>query len=240
MDRRGFTLIELLVAVALLLAISAVAVPVLVTSLDDGGYDATVELTKAALLRARAHAQATGRPVEVVYRADPPRVETRAFDPATGGLEDEELGEMVAEDWAYRLLASGARLTRVAPPEQADALASPLFDSEPPEEEDDALPLRLAVYLPDGSAMLAEPCWIVADSGEAGRLVVNPWSGLPRVGVEAAGDVAVAEEDEEPDAEPDEEPEAEPDAELDEEPAAALGPEGDADAGPGPEDSDDR
>ena len=116
MDRRGFTLLELLVVVSLLVAIAAIALPVVVTSLNADAYDTTVEVTKGQLLLARAHAQATGRPVEVLYRNDPPRVEARAFDPETGGLDDDDLGAIIAEGWAYRPLATGVRFTREPPP----------------------------------------------------------------------------------------------------------------------------
>ena len=40
-------------------------------------------------------------------------------------------------------------------------------------------PIRLALFMPDGSAVLAEPVWIRDEHGRRGRLAVNHWTGLP-------------------------------------------------------------
>ena len=212
MDRRGLTLLEMLVAISLLVAIAAIAIPVLVRSLDDGTYDTTVEVTMGQLLLARAHAQATGLSVEVVYRTEPARVEARVFDPATGGLDEEDRGAIIAEGWAYRPLAGGVRFTREAPLDDAASAAgqTPPFTLDP---ADEAL-LRLAIYLPDGSAVLSEPVWIVATGGRRGQLSVNPWSGLPRVSASPAADPE-EQEQEEDEPEPAPEPEVEPEAGAD-------------------------
>ena len=57
--------------------------------------------------------------------------------------------------------------------------------------------LRLAVYMPDGSALLVQSVWIRDDHGRRGKIEVNPWTGLPsfdRV-VGAQADDATADED---------------------------------------------
>ena len=46
-------------------------------------------------------------------------------------------------------------------------------------ETTETLVLRLAVYMPDGSAPLVQTVWIRDDHGRSGRIEVNPWTGLP-------------------------------------------------------------
>jgi prepilin-type N-terminal cleavage/methylation domain-containing protein len=57
------------------------------------------------------------------------------------------------------------------------------FSLEPMEAESTRQSVRLAVYLADGSALLARQVWLV-DEHDATRVVaieVNPWTGLPRI-----------------------------------------------------------
>ena len=173
--RPGVTLLELLIAIALLVALAAIALPSLVTDLDERAFVAAVDATHRQLLLARAHAQATGRSVELVFDARPSRIEARRFDPARLAVERDEAGEfdidldagddddlVIHEGWAYRELPVGVRVTR------------PARDGE-----ESAGPLRLAVYLADGSAIFAPPFWIVDDAGRRRRVTVNPWTGVP-------------------------------------------------------------
>ena len=106
-------------------------------------------------------------------------------------LDEQDEDELViGEAWAYRHLAQDVRITKTPPQEAADDFddafgsfedfgdefndQSQLFD---PDEEPHAI--RLAVFLPDGSALLGEPVWVIGNDGRVGRLEVNPWTGLP-------------------------------------------------------------
>jgi len=75
--------------------------------------------------------------------------------------------QVIVEGWADRDLADGLGLTN-----RAD-------DAESDWTETDPVMLRLAVYMPDGSALLVQSVWIRDDYGRRGRIEVNPWTGLP-------------------------------------------------------------
>ena len=200
--RPGVTLLELLVAIALLVALAAIALPSLITDLDERAFVAAVDVTHRQLLLARAHAQATGRSVELVFDARPSRVEARLFDPARLGAERDEVSEfdvdldavddddlVIHESWAYRELPVGVQVTRPTP-----------------NGEESAGPLRLAVYLAVGSALFAPPFWIVDHAGRRRRVTVNPWTGVPNLEAEpspddrdAATDAVDPEDDVDPD-----------------------------------------
>ncbi|UCD76493.1 MAG: prepilin-type N-terminal cleavage/methylation domain-containing protein [Phycisphaerales bacterium] len=224
MPRRGFTLLELLIAIALLLALGALSLPAIMGQLDERRFESAVELTTSHLLLARAHAQATGRTVEVLYRFPPARLEARIFQPgemsegdpsdwpSNEGIAGDEEGEetgyyslewdeeqntagLIHEGWALRALPAGIRLSS-APPDGAEGLLaewsefeeeswgegfSPPVEPMPAEEDDDPVTIRLAVFLPDGSALICEPAWLWDRNDHLERLTVNPWSGLPQI-----------------------------------------------------------
>jgi type II secretory pathway pseudopilin PulG len=214
MNRRGVTLLELLLAIALLLALGALVVVPLLDRMNERAFESSADIVTTQLLLARAHAQATGEPVEVRYESAPPWIAARIFDPLLGG-DDDELAETlrIPEGWAERGLVDGVRLT-----DRPDVL-----ESLGPDESQQETPqtIRLAVFMPDGSALLGRTTWIIDDDGRLGRLDVNGWTGLPafeRVTADAeASRVGELEEQqqqlqderdqEEPEFLPDEEPE---------------------------------
>lgn len=212
MCRRGLTLLELLIVIGLVVALGAIVLPAMTGVQRQRAFDSTVQIIRDQLLLARAHAQSTGSPVEVLYYSHSPRVEARLFDPelqaspspyvdADGWgdgpqseplmLDEEDEAELViGEAWAYRHLAGGIRITRTPAQQDVNEFEdefgsfdefgagsddrSQLFD---PDEDPEAI--RLAVFLPDGSALVAQPFWVIDNSGRVGRLEVNPWTGLP-------------------------------------------------------------
>ncbi len=131
MYRRALTLLELLLAIGLLLALAALVFPSVIKGLNEREFESTTELVRHHLLLARAHAQATGEPVEVTYRNNPPRVEARRFEPGIRALQQSEYREalrsargdefeplmldyeqperqsLIPQDWAYQHLAPG-------------------------------------------------------------------------------------------------------------------------------------
>ena len=186
MNRRGLTLIELLLAIGLVLIVGALVLPTVFTGLRERSFESAAEVVRNQLLLARAHAQVTRRPVEVVYANVPPRrpgVRARYFlvdapGPAiyrpTGGAASGEAEadpfpiddqwqttpeQVIVEGWADRDLPDDLRLTDRA--------------------ESDRVVLRLAVYMPDGSAPLMQPVWLRDEHGRRGKIEVNPWTGLP-------------------------------------------------------------
>ncbi|MHC4217416.1 MAG: hypothetical protein ACYSU7_03065 [Planctomycetota bacterium] len=215
MNRRGVTLLELLLAIALLLALGGLVLPALFDRMSQRAFEASAEIVRSQLLLARAHAQATGEPIEVVFEIGPPRVAARRFDAdlatlepredATGELDgddpqtpadvsievvlpddEEALGTLrIAEPWADRVLADGVWIAE-GPGEMEGEMAGAgvgleigAATDEAAESRETAQPMRLALYMPDGSAVLAETVWIRDEHGRRGRLTVNPWTGLP-------------------------------------------------------------
>lgn len=163
---RGATLLELLVALALVLAMAALVWPPLIERLDERRFETAMDVAGEHLLLARAHAQATGGSVEVTFVPERHALVARAFAPEAGAGEP---GPIVAEGWSVRELPDGVRI--VAPGAAAAE----------DEAADDAMPLRIAVYLPDGSTLLRRPAEIVDGDGRRARLEVAMWTGLPRV-----------------------------------------------------------
>ena len=239
MRRSGMTLLELLIAIGLVVALGALVFPAMMGTHRQRAFDSSVQIVQNQLLLARAHAQATGEPVEVTYYSTPPRVEARMFKPeladdvyrfegdegsaASFGAEsfdiedDQELEELVIpEGWAYRQLAQGIRITKTLPEvfeddygEQFGSFIEPEGDfgdrSELLELDQEPRFIRLAVFLPDGSALLGDPVWVVDEDDRVGRMEVNPWTGLPifEPNIASAGNVDL-EDDEELDDELDE------------------------------------
>ncbi len=133
---------------------------------------------------------------------------------ASGPERDEDGGDreaaralLIAESWARPELPRGLRLVAARGAEGGnDTTASEgaegdVPDGEAPEDEppdDRLLPghgepgadeapsvLRLAVFLPDGSALAGKPVWIDDGEGRRARLSIDPWTGLPAIETEA-------------------------------------------------------
>lgn len=226
MNRRAFTLLELLIAIALLLTLGALSVPVIIGQVEAYRFESAIDLTTGQLLLARAHAQSTGRSVEVLYRSPPTRLEARYFQPgqmieqeeytgdespsrsigdedgesdgyySLGSEEDPDSAGAIFEGWALQTLPDEIHISDTPPnmDDEAYDLLSPSDDFEydawgegfsPPVapssyvEEEETVSIRLAVFLPDGSALICEPAWLHDEDRRQGKLTVNPWSGLP-------------------------------------------------------------
>jgi hypothetical protein len=206
MFRRSLTLLELMIAIVLLLAIAALIFPSMLRSMDERTFESAADVTNEQLMMARAHAQATGSPVEVTYHAGTSRVQARFFLPwltepsaepsLPGGVESaveraerlvhepQRQGESeseIGEAWASRELGHGIRIVARRP--HADLIpgldASDDGESGGFEELGKGQDVRLAVFMPDGSALLGDPVWLNDQEGRCGVLTINPWSGLP-------------------------------------------------------------
>jgi type II secretory pathway pseudopilin PulG len=248
MTRRCLTLLEVLIVLVLLGALVAMVMPALLDRLDERAFEAAADGTNEQLMMARAHAQATGEPVEVTYSPKTGELQARRYapwgrdfdagtvEPGTSPLADRagtgrptshsSAGDQsdssssasnaqvggglpgmpaqasastrdIAEPWATRLLGRGIRIgthppgATTAPQDDSlnmlcdpgnDALASVASDdgsSETLADLERGQDVRLAVFMPDGSAMLGEDLWLNDDDGRWGRISINPWSGLP-------------------------------------------------------------
>ncbi len=114
---------------------------------------------------------------------------------ATGSDSDESLesAQPIAQGWATRALGRGIRIATHRPMSGSASPANgdwcdpqtglPIRDQgEDIETLDDLVhgqEVRLAVFMPDGSAMVGENLWLNDERGRCGRISINPWSGLP-------------------------------------------------------------
>jgi prepilin-type N-terminal cleavage/methylation domain-containing protein len=213
MSRRGLTLLELLIALSLLVALGAIAFPAVMRQFDGRAFDAAADVAVNHLLLARAHAQSSRQPVEVIYVPQPAHLEARLFEPALAEVDDIVIAEPIdpeaddastafafefdAEDeerlaiaagWAWRALPDGVELSR-RPPDEEEMEKEDLYDDLVMEFEeemeaweeasDEPTTFRIAVFLPDGSALIGEDAWLRGADGRIGRLSVNPFTGLP-------------------------------------------------------------
>src|SRR5262245_16445115 len=144
MNKRSLTLLETLIALVLIVALGALILPALMDSLDERTFESAADVTNEQLMMARAHAQATGSPVEVTYKANTSEVQVRLFAPWLTGAQSSSqesaygqnstIGPMAApeddrvnakagiiqESWACRPLGRGMRMSS-RPPATADS-----------------------------------------------------------------------------------------------------------------------
>ncbi|HVP73745.1 MAG TPA: prepilin-type N-terminal cleavage/methylation domain-containing protein [Phycisphaerales bacterium] len=121
------------------------------------------------------------------------RDEVSGLPASNGGNADaDSSNRAIAEAWAIRPLGRGMRIG-THPPFAGDAadmeeicmpdgtMVSVARDSDA--DVLDALAqgqdVRLAVFMPDGSAMVGNDLWLDDGQGRLGRITINPWSGLP-------------------------------------------------------------
>lgn len=187
MKRRGFSFLELLVALAIVLIAAALSIPALMNFANERAFESGADLLVDQLLLARAAAQERGEPVEVVYLQDQRLVLARLFRPGeTSSVVNptpssdritlrDEVPANLTQPWARRAMTGTMVLSRQRPRGEPEEPVEP-GSADP----FDAAPLRLVVYLPDGTALMGDDVWLTDDRGRVGRLRVNPWTGLPR------------------------------------------------------------
>lgn len=187
MQRRSLTILELLIALALVLAMAAIVAPSLLESLDERAFEAAADETNEQLLMARAHAQQTGKPVEVTYHAEKSQVQARVFAPGESDDSSHATSSLTVEEpWAVRFLGPGVRIMARSP-YQPDSSEHPADQQVPLDDEDfesladlgKGQDVRLAVFMPDGTALMADRVWLNDSKGRLGVFTINQWSGLP-------------------------------------------------------------
>lgn len=206
---RSLTLLETLIALALVVAMGALIFPSLLNSLEERAFESAADETSEQLVRARAHAQVIGSPVEVTYDAHKSQVRARLFQPPDDLMPSDPSqddpadapairagndrptpqsreGAAISEAWALVNLGRSVRIVARPPtPRAQDALMPPSGDSLMPGEYETLADLehgqeiRLAVFMPDGTALMGDQVWLNDDKGRLGVFTINPWSGLP-------------------------------------------------------------
>lgn len=162
-EARGFSLIEILAVVAILVVVSAVALPALGDRLERARFDAAVSRIDTGLVWARAEAQRRAAALRVVARK-------------TGGvwgLEVEEIRERRSETSgevvrAERFAELGERVEIETGVEAEDGEAAAVER------------VAIGVFLPDGTVMAEGPVRLVGGARSA-AIVLNQWTGGVRV-----------------------------------------------------------
>jgi type II secretory pathway pseudopilin PulG len=167
MPGRAFTLLELLIAVGLVVALGALALPALWAGgrIEGARLESASGQLSAVIARCRAEAQRSGRPLALLY--DPgegarPALVVRSVLDAPGDERRGSGGVLAAierEEFPAGLTVSLVR------PESGNGDARgvepsggiPAGGGAPQGEE-----VRLAVFMPDGSAVVAGPAYVYA------------------------------------------------------------------------------
>ena len=198
---RGLTLFEVLIALGIILALSAIVLPIASWSLRLGSLESARDGVEAVLLQSRASARLEGRAIEVLARDG--RIEARWFDPANGlpetnaievddftslaatleeSVDSDEL--LIGDPWARRRLPVDITLLDLddylSSLEDSDVFGSPVGDLMPDEfvSTGDAY-LRLGVFLPNGGALVGQTLVLVGSGGTAIQISVDPWTARP-------------------------------------------------------------
>jgi len=198
------TLLELLIALAIVAGLFALVWPVMTRELDEWNFRSSGERVEAILLLARSEAMRSRIPLEVVYIEDDSRKEiiVRRFDPWPGAAVGGNAHHEPLGSWAHVVLSRDLDLVTLLAEsivngdagreagdlldltaEELDSLngdANRGLDSTDSDRSGRGQPLRLAIYLGDGTAVVSdEPRWLLDADGRRASLRINPWTGAP-------------------------------------------------------------
>lgn len=192
MARSGLTLLELLIALALMAALVGTVLPMVANRAEPMQFEETLRHVKSAVEWCRADARRGGEPVELVAMVDASG-RTLLVGVIFGGEEGAsragvaassagtEAERVEAPRRTYLELPAGYRLTRGELDRAVEELAGSEDAFLPPpvdeviEEEDRRV--TVAIFLPDGGAIVGEPVRLEGRRGMRAMLRVNPWTG---------------------------------------------------------------
>jgi prepilin-type N-terminal cleavage/methylation domain-containing protein len=175
MKASAFTLLELLVALAVLVAVSGLALPSLLGRLEGSRLDSALSQFGASVVMLRAQAQERGLALELLttLRDGAEELGARTLDHATA---EETRGES-APIRNVATLPIGLELSTENPMAPARMSEEPNTSSALPRASQAlAEARRLAVFMPDGTVIASGPVYLkVAD--RVFELVFNTWTG---------------------------------------------------------------
>jgi prepilin-type N-terminal cleavage/methylation domain-containing protein len=194
-NARGVTLLELLIVLAVLAALMAIALPFTLRSLEARELESTEENIASELIKARVKAQESGRPVEVVVVEEPPRVIVRYFrEDDSGAAPPDEPNRSGAGNVSFRPRFADATFEswgEESALHPSVSVATMPTANERPDGQDrvdgqhrsphGGNPVRLAVYLPDGTTLFAATLLLMHQNGLSSRVSVDPWTGQPAI-----------------------------------------------------------
>ena len=200
---------ELLVAIALLLMIAALVVPISVSYFAAASFDEAGSQVAAVMAMARADAQREGKPVQIALKADsagawhvvrlpdmPPQTVAGApidYEARTASV-DAALGNDASSKPLETLatLPAGVQVARVHKPDSgsdndsSDATETASSADGSPSSTNSADGsagggFLIATFMPDGEPTGCAP-WTMTDSrGRCLRIAVDPWTGQVKV-----------------------------------------------------------
>lgn len=198
MDRRALTLLELLMAVALLVALASLVMPMVFGRLAATEASEAPSQLVASIVQARAQAARTGEPVRVIAKTGEDGVVRIVHEPVRASVDSESAfvdlpttpdGGMTARepidspkaDGAYvdLTLPKGCRIVSVASLEDQPVASggAPADAIEPVDDEGAVEPSEraLAILLPDGGAIAGERLALRTPNGLAYELSLDRW-----------------------------------------------------------------
>jgi len=184
---RALTLIEILIVISLLLAAAGLMVPMFTSTLADREFDNILDRVAGHLMSARLESMERRVPIEVTWMDG--ALQTRIFDTDAletvndrsfedGTVPELEMESSTGDENQPPLevlgLPVGIRCLEIEPVLDVSGL-------EPQSESDPiaSTPLRIAIYLPDGSVIERGTRWIVDEQDRMATLVIDHRTGLP-------------------------------------------------------------
>lgn len=179
----GWSVIELVIAAGLVVVLLGIAIPIGYRVLGRSELAATEDNVASELLKARAEAQKSGRPVEVLLETDPSRLILQYVDPSarlsdavgrsdrpsaarSGSTRNAKRGSAPDADWRREsAIDPSVRVERGESPRGGSAGGT----------------TRVAVFLPDGTMLFAATLLLMHESGMQSRVSVDPYTGHPAI-----------------------------------------------------------
>lgn len=207
---RAFTLLELIVVIVIILAISAVVLPVAFDDVKRAAFREAQEQIEAVMMSARADAQRTGKTVRVTAVRVDGRWVMRQEEIVEGGSHGAAMNE-VSGGARTRLmhekaLPLGMRLARsldeLTAAEGMDGTAewgaSDDAGGDVDGRDEDAAMMQIGMFLPDGQITPTRPLYLAEGDvgGRVGEVIVNSWTGVVTVKMVDVTNVDGLEEDE--------------------------------------------
>lgn len=182
---RAFTIVEVLIALAIVGMLAAIVAAPMFSHMRGAEVEGAAARLQTALSDAQTEARESGRPVTVVavvtedgrtglstrHVASPDAESTQAKP----GMEHAFARATRQVNLPQGVSIAGADRTP-QPMRSIGGMAAPA--SEDAESQDPAQERTLAVFLPDGSAVVAGPIRVCGKDGRASEVRINPWTGV--------------------------------------------------------------
>jgi len=208
MKKAAFTLWELLVAIALLLMIAALVVPISLSYFVAATFDEAGSQVAAVMAMARADAQREGKPVQIALKADsagawhvvrlpdvPPQTVAGApidYEARTASVEAALGNDASAKPLeTLATLPAGVHVSRAhtvvsTEDDSGEAAETATADDRSASSTTSAEAtvgggFLIATFMPDGEPTGCAP-WTMTDSrGRSLRIAIDPWTGQVKV-----------------------------------------------------------